>query len=98
MLFVAQPLLLSSTSQDAWWDAVESWRRQEKPPAFGHPMLAEFDLDPKYTNLNQGSYGSTPRRVRQATEALVLAAEANPDPGAAASRATAPTPCTSTSS
>ena len=76
---VAQPLLLSSTTPDAWWDDVESWRLQEKPPAFGHPMLAEFDLDAKYTNLNQGSYGSTPRRVRQATEALVRAAEANPD-------------------
>ena len=23
----------------------------EKPPAFGHPMLAEFDLDPTYTNV-----------------------------------------------
>ena len=41
-------------------------------------MLSEFNLDSKYINV-KGSYGSTPRRVREATEQLVLHAEANPD-------------------
>ena len=63
----------------AVWAAVRSWQTKTAPPAFGHPMLAEFDLDPAYTNLNQGSYGSTPAKVRQAQEALVVTAEANPD-------------------
>ena len=63
---------------DAWWKSELSWRA-EKPPAFGHAMLAEFDLSPNYTNLNQGSYGSTPTKVRHATEALVKMVEANPD-------------------
>ena len=49
------------------------------PHAMGHPALALFDLDPAYTNVNQGSYGSTPSMVRKATEALVLRAETNPD-------------------
>ena len=62
----------------AWWAEVQRWTN-ETPPAFGHPMLAEFDLEPAYTNVNQGSYGSTPRRVRRATEQLVLATESNPD-------------------
>ena len=42
-------------------------------------MRAEFNLDADYINVNQGSYGSTPWRVRQATEHLVKTAEANPD-------------------
>jgi hercynylcysteine S-oxide lyase len=75
-LFIASS---ATTQTDAVWDTVASWRQAETPPAFGHPMLAEFDLNPAYTNVNQGSYGSTPRRVRKATEALVVAAEANPD-------------------
>lgn len=42
-------------------------------------MLSEFDIAPEYLNVNQGSYGSTPRRVREATESLVLQVESNPD-------------------
>jgi selenocysteine lyase/cysteine desulfurase len=70
---------LGATNPNAWWDAVQSWKTSATPPAFGHPMLAEFNIDPAYTNVNQGSYGSTPIKVRKATEQLVLTAEANPD-------------------
>ena len=63
---------------EAWWAKELSWRSQT-PPAFGHAMLTEFDLNSSYTNLNQGSYGSTPTKVRHATDALVKLAENNPD-------------------
>jgi selenocysteine lyase/cysteine desulfurase len=49
------------------------------PPALGRATLSLFDLDPEYINVNQGSYGSTPTPVRQATEALVRQTERNPD-------------------
>jgi selenocysteine lyase/cysteine desulfurase len=77
---LATMLGAATANPHAWWDAVQSWKTSAAPPpAFGHPMLAEFNLDPNYTNVNQGSYGSTPTKVRQATEQLVVAAEANPD-------------------
>jgi len=75
-LFLA---VATATDPTAWWASVGAWKEAAKPPEFGHPMLAEFDLDPQYTNVNQGSYGSTPRKVRMATESLVVTAEANPD-------------------
>jgi hypothetical protein len=63
---------------EGWWAKELAWQSQT-PPAFGHAMRAEFDLNASYTNLNQGSYGSTPTKVRHATEALVKLAENNPD-------------------
>ena len=33
------------------------------PPPLGHAMLPLFQMEPGYTNLNHGSYGSTPRAV-----------------------------------
>ena len=68
----------ASASTD-WQARVRAWTESETPPAFGHAMLSEFNIDEAYTNVNQGSYGSTPWRVREATERLVLSAEANPD-------------------
>ena len=31
--------------------------------SFGKSMLQFFDIDPKYININHGSYGSTPSVV-----------------------------------
>ena len=36
-------------------------------------------MDPLYVNVNQGSYGCTPTKVRHVTEALVRETEWNPD-------------------
>ena len=47
--------LASVPAPGPWWSAVQAWQ-SSAPPAFGHPMLAEFDIDPAYVNLNQGSY------------------------------------------
>ncbi|EJD06673.1 PLP-dependent transferase [Fomitiporia mediterranea MF3/22] len=49
------------------------------PPAFGHPMLAQFGFEPTYVNLNHGSYGSLPLPVLRACEEISRKAEANPD-------------------
>ncbi|KDQ15804.1 hypothetical protein BOTBODRAFT_108045 [Botryobasidium botryosum FD-172 SS1] len=46
---------------------------------FGHAMLQNFNFAPGYINLNHGSYGSMPKPVLRATEALALEAEARPD-------------------
>ncbi|KAF5379469.1 hypothetical protein D9615_006556 [Tricholomella constricta] len=52
---------------------------KQPPPNFGHDMLKHFAFDPGYINLNNGSYGATPRPVLAAVNALSLQAEANPD-------------------
>jgi isopenicillin-N epimerase len=39
-------------------------------PEFGHPMLAEWGLDPAVTYLNHGTVGCTPRRVLEAQRAI----------------------------
>ncbi len=75
---LASSAAAASTTANSWWDPIVAWQ-STPPPQFGHDMLSEFDIDPKYINLNQGSYGSTPRKVREATERLVVTAEANPD-------------------
>ena len=49
------------------------------PPAFGHDMLQYFSLDPHYTNLNHGSYGSTPKVVQEAAQQWESLMEENPD-------------------
>ncbi|KAJ7201375.1 PLP-dependent transferase [Mycena pura] len=53
--------------------------QNKTPPQFGHAMLEYFAFDPKYTNLNHGSYGSLPRPVNEACRAMDAQAEANPD-------------------
>ena len=49
------------------------------PPPFGHGMLQYFQLDPNYTNLNHGSYGSPPKLVTAAALAWEQHVELNPD-------------------
>ncbi|KAI6025860.1 pyridoxal phosphate-dependent transferase [Pisolithus orientalis] len=49
------------------------------PPAFGHEMLKLFGFDPKYVNLNNGSYGSLPLPVRVACDSWTTEIESNPD-------------------
>ncbi|ORY76306.1 pyridoxal phosphate-dependent transferase, partial [Protomyces lactucae-debilis] len=45
----------------------------------GHARLADFDLKEGYVNLNAGSFGVCPKRVREAYNRHSLAIEANPD-------------------
>ncbi|GLB41511.1 putative aminotransferase class-V [Lyophyllum shimeji] len=52
---------------------------KQSPPAFGHAVLKYFAFDPAYLNLNNGSYGATPRPVLAATDKLTLTIESNPD-------------------
>ncbi|KAI0322578.1 PLP-dependent transferase [Amylostereum chailletii] len=49
------------------------------PPAFGHPMLKYFGFDPKYINLNHGSYGSLPTPVSDFCQKVSRQIESNPD-------------------
>ncbi|EAU87175.1 lolT-1 [Coprinopsis cinerea okayama7 len=49
------------------------------PPPFGRALLPYFAIDPTHTNLNSGSYGSTPRIVLDAAQQLTRRIEANPD-------------------
>ncbi|KAG6844153.1 hypothetical protein H0H87_009396 [Tephrocybe sp. NHM501043] len=51
----------------------------QTPPPFGHEVLKYFAFDPKYLNLNNGSYGSTPLPVLDAVHKLTMQIEANPD-------------------
>ncbi|KAF4610713.1 hypothetical protein D9613_007297 [Agrocybe pediades] len=48
-------------------------------PEFGHAMLKYYALDPEYINLNNGSYGTTPRPVQHAINELTAKIESNPD-------------------
>lgn len=50
-----------------------------EPPAFGHASLAQFMLAQNYTNLNHGSYGSTPKAVLKQQWETVQQVEAAPD-------------------
>ncbi|KAF8194637.1 pyridoxal phosphate-dependent transferase, partial [Pholiota molesta] len=52
---------------------------KDEEPEFGHGMLKHFALDPSYINMNNGSYGTTPRPVMQAVTELSERIEANPD-------------------
>ncbi|KAK1961083.1 PLP-dependent transferase [Colletotrichum sublineola] len=47
---------------------------------FGKPMLKEFLLDPAYHNMNNGSFGTIPRHIRNALRSYQDEAEARPDP------------------
>ena len=49
------------------------------PPTFGHSLLPLFQMEPNYTNLNHGSYGSVPSSVTAAATAAEVAVERNPD-------------------
>ncbi len=53
--------------------------RASAPQQFGHALLPLFQLDPSYTNLNHGSYGSVPLSVTQNATAWEKAVEKNPD-------------------
>ncbi|KAL6300843.1 pyridoxal phosphate-dependent transferase [Sparassis latifolia] len=48
-------------------------------PKFGHDMLQYFLLDPNYTNVNHGSFGSLPKPVFDACNELSLELESSPD-------------------
>jgi isopenicillin-N epimerase len=39
------------------------------PPRLGHPIRAEWDLDPAFLTVNHGSFGATPRSVLNAQRA-----------------------------
>ena len=47
--------------------------------SFGHSLLPLFSLDPSYTNVNHGSYGSAPKYVHEKLREYQLKAEYNPD-------------------
>ncbi|ETW82979.1 hypothetical protein HETIRDRAFT_444532 [Heterobasidion irregulare TC 32-1] len=49
------------------------------PPPFGHAMHKYFGFDPKYVNLNHGSYGSLPLPVAAYCEKIGRQIEASPD-------------------
>jgi hercynylcysteine S-oxide lyase len=46
---------------------------------YGHGMKSQFLFDPKYTNLNHGSYGTYPLPVRNALRGYQKLSEAAPD-------------------
>ncbi|OTB03835.1 hypothetical protein M426DRAFT_321332 [Hypoxylon sp. CI-4A] len=50
-----------------------------KPPVFGQRALQYFDFDPTYRNLNQGSFGSSPRAVRSKLREYQDRTESTPD-------------------
>jgi len=52
---------------------------KQPPPPFGHALLKYYTLDPEYINLNNGSYGTTPKPVLEACNELTLEIESNPD-------------------
>ncbi|KAL4259543.1 Pyridoxal phosphate-dependent transferase [Pleurotus pulmonarius] len=52
---------------------------QAAPPSFGHPILKYFGFDPKYVNLNNGSYGSVPLPVHAECNKITLDVERNPE-------------------
>ncbi|PPQ95574.1 hypothetical protein CVT26_008602 [Gymnopilus dilepis] len=52
---------------------------KNEKPEFGHAMLKYFSMDPEYINLNNGSYGTTPRPVQVAVERLSARIERNPE-------------------
>jgi hercynylcysteine S-oxide lyase len=58
---------------------ISSKYKSSHPPPFGHAMLNCFSLDPEYTNLNNGSYGTTPEPVQEACDKLEALSEWNPD-------------------
>ncbi|KAJ3513808.1 hypothetical protein NLJ89_g2748 [Agrocybe chaxingu] len=51
----------------------------QKPPPLGEELKAYYKLDPQYINLNNGSYGTTPKPVLKAVHDLTDQIEANPD-------------------
>lgn len=50
-----------------------------RPPPFGKALRPYFALDPSYTPLNNGSFGSPPNHVLQAKLAAQRMVESNPD-------------------
>jgi selenocysteine lyase/cysteine desulfurase len=48
-------------------------------PELGRSIRSEFLLDPKYTSLNHGSYGSIPKSLLPRLQELRLKSEAQPD-------------------
>ncbi|CAJ2512528.1 Uu.00g055430.m01.CDS01 [Anthostomella pinea] len=50
-----------------------------KAPEFGPRMLQHFDFDPNFRNLNQGSFGASPREIRKKMRHYQDLAEAMPD-------------------
>ena len=46
---------------------------------YGHAMKSQFLFDPKYINLNHGSFGSYPLPVRNALRGYQKLSEAAPD-------------------
>ncbi|KIY53399.1 PLP-dependent transferase [Fistulina hepatica ATCC 64428] len=53
--------------------------KDKTPPSFGHAMHEYFLLDPKYVNLNNGSYGTPPKPVYDFAIEMGLDIEKNPD-------------------
>lgn len=48
-------------------------------PEFGRNLRSEFLLDPKFTSVNHGSYGSAPKALLPLLQELRLKSESNPD-------------------
>ncbi|EIW84363.1 PLP-dependent transferase [Coniophora puteana RWD-64-598 SS2] len=65
--------------QDVSLEPTELIKADKTPPAFGHDMHSIFMLDPDFTALNNGSYGTLPRPVLAACDALTARIESSPD-------------------
>ncbi|KAF9524391.1 pyridoxal phosphate-dependent transferase [Crepidotus variabilis] len=62
-------------------DMTTDWKKvySQPPPSFGHDMKQFYTMDPEYINLNNGSYGATPKPVLDAVREMGKEIEANPD-------------------
>ncbi|KAJ5641992.1 Pyridoxal phosphate-dependent transferasemajor regionsubdomain 1 [Penicillium lividum] len=56
--------------------SAHSWR----PTAFGHEMREHFSFAPGYRNMNHGSFGTSPRAIRDIANDLREECETNPCP------------------
>ncbi|KAI1101683.1 PLP-dependent transferase [Jackrogersella minutella] len=56
-----------------------SKRKDANSPIFGQRALQHFDFDPNHRNLNQGSFGASPRDVRKKLRQYQDLTEALPD-------------------
>ncbi|KAG6846998.1 hypothetical protein H0H93_010662, partial [Arthromyces matolae] len=59
------------------WSTLDLFK--QPPPKLGHETLKYYAFDPEYLNLNNGSYGATPKPVIEITRKLEDQIESNPD-------------------
>ncbi|KAI0110640.1 PLP-dependent transferase [Hypoxylon sp. NC0597] len=65
---------------DSFTDTNDISQRQDgRLTPFGQRMLQHFEFDPGYRNLNHGSFGASPREIRNKMRQYQNLAEAKPD-------------------